>query len=96
MDVLKCKLPSCEILKFIDNEHTASGERLLAIAIYERAEMKTVALAKEGTKPNQNFGVGKMGFDKNTEGGLGDYFIKYLEFLIPYYSVIVMQCSRIP
>ena len=52
--------------------------------------METIALAEEGAKPDQGFGVGKMGFDENTKGGLGDYFIKYFEFLIPEYSIIVV------
>ena len=58
--------------------------------------MKTIPLTKEGAKPYQGFGVGKMGFDENTKGGLGDYFIKYFEFLIPDYSIIVVQGSSIP
>ena len=58
--------------------------------------METIALAEEGAKPDQGFGVGKMGFDENTKGGLGDYFVKYFELLIPEYSIAVVQGSSIP
>ena len=56
----------------------------------------TVSLAKEGAKPDEGLGVGKMGFDENTKGRLGDYFIEYLEFLISYYSIGVVKSSCVP
>jgi len=56
----------------------------------------TVSLAKEGAKPDEGLGVGKMGFDENTKCRLGDYFIEYLEFLISYYSIGVVKGSCIP
>jgi len=37
-----------------------------------------------------------MGFDENTKGRLGDYFIEYLEFLVSYYSIRVVKGSCIP